>query len=213
MAFIGLEEALRFCIGKGFFHFPAQSLYYLYPVKAFVVGLLLVLFRNSYQEIRLRDLAHAGKLIVSFATGIVVFLLWVRMDWSFATQGTPQGFNPHLFQNGQIRAFMTVTRLAGAVLVVPAMEELFWRSFLIRYINGHDFEKVPVGSFTWASFLATVVLFGLEHHLFLAGMMAGVAYNLLLYYTRSIAHCIFAHAVTNLALGIYVLNTGKWYFW
>jgi hypothetical protein len=53
----------------------------------------------------------------------------------------------------------------------------------------------------------------MEHNLFLAGVMAGAAYNLLLYYTRSIAQCIVAHSVTNLALGIYVLATGKWYFW
>ena len=93
------------------------------------------------------------------------------------------------------------------------MEEIFWRSFLIRYIISSDFEKIPIGRFTWSSFLISTVLFGLEHNLFLAGMMAGIAYNLLLYRTKSLAHCIFAHAVTNLLLGIYVLATGKWQFW
>jgi hypothetical protein len=43
--------------------------------------------------------------------------------------------------------------------------------------------------------------------------MAGIAYNLLLYRYRSITQCIVAHAVTNLALGVYVLSSGKWYFW
>jgi CAAX prenyl protease-like protein len=93
------------------------------------------------------------------------------------------------------------------------MEELFWRSFLIRYIIGNDFSKIPIGTFSWASFLITVVLIGLEHHYFLAGMMAGAVFNLLLYFTRSISQCILAHAVANLALGIYVLQTGKWLFW
>jgi uncharacterized protein len=93
------------------------------------------------------------------------------------------------------------------------MEELFWRSFLIRYLIGHDFEKVPIGAFTWASFLVIAILFGSEHHFFLAGIMAGVVYNLLLYHTRSIVHCIFAHAITNLLLGLYVLNSGRWVFW
>jgi CAAX prenyl protease-like protein len=96
---------------------------------------------------------------------------------------------------------------------VPVMEELFWRSFLIRYVIASDFEKVPIGKFTWSSFLITSILFGSEHHFFLAGVMAGVAYNLLLNCTRSIALCIFSHAVTNLALGIYVLASNKWYFW
>lgn len=93
------------------------------------------------------------------------------------------------------------------------MEELFWRSFLIRSIIARDFEKVPLGLFTWASFLLTVVLFVLEHTLIPAGIMAGLFYNLILYGTRSIAQCVLALAVTNLALAGYVLITRKWYFW
>ena len=93
------------------------------------------------------------------------------------------------------------------------MEELFWRSFFIRYLIGPDFSKVPIGMATWPSFLLTTVLFGLEHNLFFAGIMAGIAYNLLLYYTRSISHCIIAHGLTNLLLGIYVLTTERWHFW
>jgi hypothetical protein len=108
---------------------------------------------------------------------------------------------------------MVLFRMAGAVLIVPLMEELFWRSFLIRYIIDKNFENVPPGTFTWVSFLLTVVLFGFEHHYILAGMMAGVFYNLLLYRTRSLAQCVLSHAVTNLALGIYVVSTGKWQFW
>jgi CAAX prenyl protease-like protein len=213
MAFIGLEQLLRYCIGKGLITLPAESVYYLYPVKAFSVGLLLILLRKCYPEIRLEELKESVKLLVSIVVGGVVFLLWIRMDWPFATQGTPQGFNPGLFGSAPVRVFMTTTRLAGAVIVVPVMEELFWRSFLIRYVIEPDFEKVPIGRFTWPSFLVTTVLFGLEHDLFLAGMMAGVAYNLLLYYSKSLSHCILAHAITNLALGIYVLISAKWYFW
>lgn len=213
MAFIGLEEALRFLIDKGIIFLAPGDLYYLYPIKAISVGLLLILCRNSYPELRLAELRETGKLLVSIVAGVAVFLLWIRMDWSFGMQGTPQGFNPELFQDRQVRMLMTASRLTGAVLVVPAMEELFWRSFLIRYIIDQEFAKVPIGRFTWPSFLVTAILFGLEHHLFLAGIMAGVVYNLLLYYTRSIILCILAHAVTNLALGFYVLATGKWYFW
>jgi CAAX prenyl protease-like protein len=99
------------------------------------------------------------------------------------------------------------------VLVVPLMEELFWRSFLLRYLIDQNFESVPVGSFTWPSFLVTTVLFGLEHHFLVAGMLAGAIYSLLLYRTRSLAQCVLAHAVTNLALAGYVLYTGNWYFW
>jgi len=213
MAFIGLEELLRFLAGKGLVSLSSSAVYYLYPVKALSVALLLVYYRNSYQEIRLRDIARFRETLISISVGLLVFVLWINMDFASAVIGTPQGFNPNLLSGNFTIAAMTAARLFGAVLVVPVMEELFWRSFLIRYIINPDFSKVPIGLFTWSSFLLTVLLFGLEHNLFLAGMMAGTAYNLLLYRTKSLAHCILAHAVTNLALGIYVIYTGNWQFW
>ena len=135
------------------------------------------------------------------------------MDGSFATVGKPAGFNPVAFESGLLRAGMTFSRLTGAVVVVPVMEELFWRSFLIRYMIKHNFMRVSIGQFTWVSFLLTTFLFDLEHNLYLAGIMAGIAYNLLLYRTKSIFHCIVGHTVTNLALGMYVIYTGQWHFW
>jgi len=213
MVFIGLEEILHFLKAKGIFYLSDQSIYFLYPVKILLVGLTLLLFRSRYSEIKLRDflkLSHTGFCIL---TGFVVFVLWVNMDCSFATIGIPAGYNPTIFADKTIETCLIISRLAGAVVVVPVMEELFWRSFLIRYIVQHDFMKVPIGQFSWPSFLITTILFGLEHNLYLAGMVAGMAYNLILYYTKSIFQCILAHAVTNLALGIYVCYTGQWQFW
>jgi CAAX prenyl protease-like protein len=93
------------------------------------------------------------------------------------------------------------------------MEELFWRSFLLRYLIASPFTAVRLGTFTPLSFGATVILFGLEHHLWLAGMVAGVAYTLVLYTTHCLWPCILAHAITNLLLGIHVLLTGEWQWW
>jgi hypothetical protein len=93
------------------------------------------------------------------------------------------------------------------------MEELFWRSFLLRYLVTSPFTSVRLGTFTPPSFGATVILFGLEHHLWLAGMLAGVAYAFILYTTHRLWPCIVAHAITNLLLGIHVLLTGEWQWW
>jgi CAAX prenyl protease-like protein len=213
MAFIGIEEAARILADKGLISFSAHYLYYLYPIKTLSVAAVLILFLPRCQEITLRDLSNFGRTTVSILVGLIVFILWINMDWQVGTIGKPQGFNPSILSDSFSRNALTLVRLAGAVIVVPVMEELFWRSFLIRYIIDYDFAKVPIGRFTCLSFLISAALFGMEHNFFLAGVMAGVAYNLLLYYTRSLSHCIIAHAVTNLALGIYVINTGKWYFW
>jgi len=213
MAFIGLDELLRFLAGKGFLVLTETTLYYLYPLKALVVGWLIFNFRRHYSEIKLQDLKNIPETIVVILTGMLVFVLWINMDWVITASGSPHGFNPLLLPEGGIRISMTFFRVAGAVIVVPIMEELFWRSYLIRYLVGSDIEKVAIGTFTWFSFLATVILFGLEHHFIFAGMMAGVIYNIILYKTRSLAQCILAHAVTNLVLAVYVILTNKWYFW
>lgn len=213
MAFIGLDEILRFCAKQGFITLGETTLYYLYPVKALVVAYLLYRYRREYSELSLKDLANIPATLAVCGTGLLVFVLWIQMGWTFGAAATPQGFNPTLFPDMGLQIVMTVLRICGAVLVVPLMEELFWRSFLIRYIIDNNFVTVRIGTFTWASFLVTVGLFGLEHNYILAGIMAGVAYNLILYRTRSLAQCILAHAVTNLALAIYVVFTGKWQFW
>ena len=213
MGFIGLDGFIRFLAGQGLFKLESVTLYYLYPVKALTVGFLLYLFRNRYRELVLHDLKNLPATLAACATGLVVFVLWINMDWSLGAAGVPQGFNPTLLPGRAVQVVMTLFRVAGAVLVVPLMEELFWRSFLVRYIINKDFGAVRMGTFTWVSFIFTVVLFGLEHNYILAGIMAGIFYNLLLYRTRSLAQCVLAHAVTNLALAVYVVASGKWQFW
>lgn len=213
MAFIAIDEGIQLAARWQLLSVPDIALYYLYPVKTCTVAALLWMYRGHYLELRLKDLAKAKTTTAVCLAGAVTFVLWISIDSTLAVNGAPRGFNPALLPEGAIRLLMTATRVAGAVLVVPLMEELFWRSFLLRYLIDPDFESVPLGRFTWTSFLVTTVLFGLEHHLFVAGMIAGAIYSIILYKTRSLAQCILAHAVTNLALAAYVLYTGNWYFW
>lgn len=213
MGCIAAEGALHFFSRQGFLSLTPGTFLYLYPIRAISAGLALFLLRSHYNEISLRELATPLKTVVSLALGLLVFILWIKMDWTLGSQSTPEGFNPTLIGDPITRNIIIASRLAGAAIIVPVMEELFWRSFLIRYIIEKDFTLVPIGLFTWPSFLVSVVLFGLEHHYILAGIMAGIAYSALLYYTRSITHCILSHAATNLLLGLYVLQTGNWHFW
>lgn len=213
MAFIALEEAARMAAARQWLAIPDSAFYFLYPVKAVSVGWVLYACRNEYHELRFRDLLQGATSLWVILAGIATFIMWIYVDWTLSVTGAPNGFNPLLLPEGVVRFVMSAMRVAGAVLVVPLMEELFWRSFLLRYLVNADFEHVPLGRFTWGSFLTTTVLFGLEHHLFLAGMIAGAVFSIVLYKTRSLAQCVLAHAVTNLALACYVLYTGNWYFW
>lgn len=213
MAFIAVDEGATLLASKGLIHLGPTDLFYLYPLKVLAVALVLFRFRANYSEFNLKDLAGAGTSATICLIGVATCVLWVAMDWTSPLNAAPRGFVPTLLPEGPVRVIMTLLRVGGAVLVVPLMEELFWRSFLLRYLLNAQFETVPIGSFSWGSFIATTVLFGLEHHLIIAGMAAGAIYTLILYRTRSIAQCVLAHAVTNLSLAGYVLWTGKWSFW
>jgi uncharacterized protein len=214
MAFVGVEEALRLALRWQWLTLPEEALYYLYPVKTLCVAVLLLRYVGEYGELRLQELRERrGWSLLCILAGLAVFAIWVSLDLRVSVTGAAGGFDPTIFPPGPLRVWMTLTRVAGAVLVVPLMEEIFWRSFLLRYLIGVDFESVTIGSFTWSSFLTVTVLFGLEHHEVVAGMAAGALYCAILYRSCSIAHCILAHAVTNLALACYVIGTGKWYYW
>jgi uncharacterized protein len=78
-----------------------------------------------------------------------------------------------------------------------------------------DFQKVPFGTFTWKSFSIVSVAFCFEHQMadWPAALITSVLFNLVAIRTRSLSACVFAHAVTNLGLGIYILRTGQNGFW
>ncbi|MEE4252691.1 MAG: CAAX prenyl protease-related protein [Desulfuromusa sp.] len=213
MAFIGVQQLLEWSVVKGWMDLTSQQMLYLYPIKTVLVIGLLLFFWGHYNELHLADFKNLTHTVASILLGLLVFVLWVNMDWGFATFGETKGFDPFLIDDATTRNLLIFFRLFGAALVVPVMEELFWRSFMLRYVITADFSSVRIGTFTLTSFLIGSVLFGLEHNLILAGIMAGVAYSGLLYWTKSIYQCILAHSVTNLVLGIYVLQTGNWQFW
>ena len=184
----------------------------LYPVKIAVVAAAMVAFRKSYTDLDWGSLRSVGPTALSVCAGIAVFILWINLDLPWATQGELTSYDPTGAAPGRAYALISA-RVAGAVLVVPIMEELFWRSFLVRYLIDRDFMGVRAGTFTLFTFLATGVLFGLEHQLYLAGILAGLAYNGIYRKTGSLAQCVLSHAVTNGLLAAYVLATGNWRFW
>jgi CAAX prenyl protease-like protein len=188
----------------------ASSLLWLYPAKIAVVALLLALFWRHYDELRPFRLSPTQALI-AVATGVVVLVLWVSLDAGWMIFGSPSGFDPR--SQGRIDWLLVAIRIAGAALVVPLMEELFWRSFLMRWIVAPNFDSVEPSQLGLKSFIITVLLFGFEHNLWLAGIVAGAAYSLLYMRHRSLWSPILAHAVTNGLLGLWVVRTGNWSYW
>jgi membrane protease YdiL (CAAX protease family) len=108
-----------------------------------------------------------------------------------------------------------VIRIGGAAVTVPIVEELFWRGFMLRLlIDWHRFEDVPLGKFTWFSFLVTSALSAVQHPgQWEVGILCWVIYNGLFYWTRSLTCLMVTHGVTNLVLYTYVYHAQDWRFW
>lgn len=160
-----------------------------------------------------------GTLLV----GVGVFVLWILPD-----QLMPGYRDSVLFQNaltGRVESSMAVEartdlvvillRFLRAALIVPIVEELFWRGWLPRWIDASDdFRRRPLGAFTTFSFVATVILFGMEHGPFWdVGIAAGIIYNWWMIKTRSLGDLIWCHAVTNACLSGWVVLAGQWQYW
>ena len=189
------------------------TIHILYVLKTIVVGGLLWMFRHRYRVDFSRDISFSESAFSIFL-GLLCLAIWIVPENYLPKFGVPQGFDPYGFGLSlPVTKFLIAARLFGAVIVVPIMEELFWRSFLLRYLVRSDFKKVAMGTFTPFSFFSVAVLFGLEHHRFVVGIVVGIAYNFLMIRHKKLVSCIVAHGTTNLGLGIYVLLTGNWGFW
>lgn len=186
---------------------------WLYPAKILLLMLTLIwLWRNFTELTNLSDLN-----LVDWASGIVVglvvFVLWINLDQSWATMGHSVGYNPIDPLTHHSDWTLIVIRIFGAAMVVPVMEELFWRSFFMRWLSHQNFLEVDPARVGIRAFSITALMFATEHNLVLAGLMAGVAYNWLYMRTRNLWVPIVAHAVTNGLLGFWVVNTHNWQFW
>lgn len=186
-----------------------------YPIRFVVVVGLLLLFSR-----RLISWEPKYK-IWSALIGVAVFAIWIGPDLLFGYRGY------WLFQNSltgkaasslapdlQHNIPFLVLRTAGASLLVPIFEELFWRGWLMRWLINSDFRKVPIGTYQPFAFWVTAVLFASEHGAYWeVGLVAGIVYNWWIMRTRNLADCIWAHAVTNAALSAYVIAAGQWQYW
>lgn len=191
---------------------PGFDVRLLYPLKAGVVALALALLWRHYTELKPCALP-LRQLLLSLATGLIVLGLWVNLDAGWMLVGEiGKGYNP-TNAAGQISWMLVAFRIAGAALVVPVMEELFWRSFLQRWAQQHDFLTLDPAQIGLKALLIASALFAVEHVQWLAGLIAGLAYGWLYIRTRTLWAPIAAHAVTNGGLGLYVVTTGHWGFW
>lgn len=188
-----------------------DSVIWLAILRGLVVALVLVWFWPAYGELRGPTSVSWGGWFLAVLTGLAVFYVWIYFDGDWAVLSRSPGMSFVGPEGTQLE--MALARLAGFALVVPLMEELFWRSLVLRWIVQHDFLSVDPRRVTAAAFLITTTLFALEHNHWFAGAIAGAAYNAIYMRTGNLWAPILAHAVTNGTLGAWILYTHNWQYW
>ena len=188
---------------------------WLYPVRFLIVLALILAFSLPYLKVR------PAFPLASIAVGLAVFVIWIAPDvlfgyrhhWLFEnllTGHAESSLPPHLKQN---IGFMTL-RCVSSFALIPVLEELFWRGWMMRWLIDKHFLKVPLGTYSPSAFWLVAVLFASEHGPYWeVGLAAGIAYNWWMIRTRNLADCIVAHGVTNAALSAYVLYSDQWQYW
>lgn len=154
--------------------------------------------------------------------GVLIFVLWIVPDLLY-----PGYRQLWLFDNsvvGTIHSSLSaaekndmavlVLRTFRASVLVPILEELFWRGWLMRWLMGPDFRAVPLGAYSATSFWVVAVLFASEHGPYWdVGLVAGILFNYWMVRTKSLGDLILSHAVANLCLSVYVIAAEKWEYW
>ena len=202
--------------------------HWVYPLQTIVCGGLLWVFRRHYQLSLWRDLSLANVLaVIGIAVWITPAWLYTKLAsgdsapewWSWlGLVERKEGFDPTVlsawpaWENAAI--FMRFLRM---VIVVPLVEELMWRGFLMRYVNAGeaDWRSVPFGTHTWKGFWIVSIMVTLVHNPadYLAAFIWAALTYLLAVRSRSLGACVIMHAVGNFLLGVYALKTQQWGFW
>ena len=195
-------------------HSGESGRYWYYLAKTVVgAGIFFVVWKHI-QELEWKFSWEA--LVV----GVGVFAMWVGIDSLHLpnflhVRSSEPAWNPNkAFGEGSALAwFFIVVRTAGSTLVVPPLEEGFYRSFLYRYLWNKDFLKIPLNKFIPISFLITSVIFASMHQERLAALLCGFAYHGLVLRKNRLGDAMTAHAITNFLLAIWIVWKGAWQFW
>jgi uncharacterized protein len=186
---------------------------WLYALQAGLAAALLAWWWRDYAELGAGSALSLRAWVLSAAVGLAVLGLWLVLDARWMRLGEPGAVFAPVDAQGELRWGLIAIRWIGAALVVPVMEELFWRGFLMRWVEKTDFLSVDPRSVGVFAIVASSAVFALAHTLWLAALIAGLAYAWLYRACGTLWAPVVAHAVTNGLLGAWVVSGGRWQYW
>lgn len=209
-------------------------------ITPYVLILLLTFVQDSFEG-PMRYWFYLGKMLVGLwciwevralatevrwafsweavAAGFLVCAIWIGLDpfypkFQLMVKAGP-AWNPfrEFGENSAMGWFFFGVRTLGSALIVPPIEEAFYRSFLYRYLVRVDFLRLPMTHRHWLSWVVTSGIFGFAHYQWLAGILCGLIFQGLVLRKGRLGDAMTAHAITNFLLGFWIIARGAWQFW
>lgn len=161
---------------------------------------------------------------VGVVAGVLGAIIWIALLAPFADTSVDEPWSPGAF----------ILRLLAASLLVPVFEEILMRGFIFRLawqwwearkqkisdplqvaLDDKSVNDIPGGAWSWMAILVSTLVFASGHHFYEwpAAIAFGVLMAVLWIICRDLLSCIIAHGITNFALALYVLQSGRWYLW
>ena len=214
---------LPFVLYLGFTQIPAaypDQYGWLYPAVVALVGAATIALLH-----RRRLIVPHWRVFAGASVGLTGIALWIglcrlHLEQALAAylpswlQSQRTAFNPFAnIRSPAAQWAFLLARLGGLVILVPVVEELFWRGFLLRWLTAQNWQQRKLSEFSMRSFVVVTLLFALAHPEWLAAAVYSALLNGLLYWKGDLWNCIVAHGVSNLVLAVYILGTGSWELW
>jgi len=191
---------------------PTALSYALRSAATLTVGIAcLAMWRTGGASAQVpRRRSCSASIAIGLVAGAAVCALWISLpSWPLPE---PIAQTPPPYAPQTCGWPLTIAKLAGSAFVIAPVEEVFFRSFLYRWLIRRDFLSVPLSRFDLSAFLWTVLLFTLEHDRPIAAATTGVIYGLLAI-RFGLGSAIAAHISTNLLLALHVIIRNAWQFW
>lgn len=169
-----------------------------YPVKAAAIAVALLAFGGP-----IRQNLSVTPDPLSIIVGLVIGMAWI------ATPGPaePDTASLHAMLEGLAPALLVAwiaIRVVGTVLLVPIVEELFFRGYLLARLA----EQGAKGR--WFGLVLSSAFFAALHGRWLMAGVAGLALGALMLRRGLLGDAILAHGTANLVVAIWALARNDW---
>ena len=138
---------------------------------------------------------------LSAASGVICGVLWVATAPAAAA---PDAMLADRLAglSAPILAIWVIARVTGTALVVPIVEELFFRGYILK--------KLDLGGMTWRiiALAVSTAAFAFLHDRYIAAALAGILFGLVYLRRGNITDAIISHALANAVIAGWALTQG-----